>query len=46
MNEDLASHVEQGDGESDTFAHNQHYQEQENLYGKNAEKGPSYRYKQ
>lgn len=33
MNEDLASHVEQGNGESYSFAHNQHDQEQDNLDG-------------
>jgi hypothetical protein len=29
--EDLASHVEQGDGESHTLAHNQHDQEENDL---------------
>lgn len=33
MYEDLASHVEQGDGESHALAHYQHYQEQNDLSG-------------
>lgn len=45
MNEDLASHMEQGDSESNTLAHNQHYQEQDNLCGENVGKGSGYCFK-
>lgn len=33
MNEDLARHMEQGNSESNAFAHKQHDQEQDNLCG-------------
>lgn len=46
MNEDLARYVEQGNSESNAFAHKQHDQEQDNLCGENGGKRVSYHVKQ